>query len=140
MLVFIARVAIIFGVSQSVTTRAWNLFHTSGSATQCHAGGQQRATTPIQNKCIVVQASRHPFENATTLRNEIRSTGLITIGILYSSPVSNVLTLQIDVLECGEDVEADFKMPICLNMTAREEAPSWFGRVSAEVQEQTHTS
>ena len=69
-------------------------------------------------------------------------TGLITIGILYSSPVSNVtvLTLQIDVLESGEYVEADFKMPICLNMTAMEEAPSWFGRVSAEVEEQTHTS
>ena len=61
---------------------------------------------------------------------------------MYSSPVSNVtvLTLQIDVLECGEDVEADFKMPICLNMTAREEAPSWFGRVSAEVEDQTCTS
>ena len=137
----------------------------------------------------MVQARRHPFENATTLLNElrnavgvnisthtghnihgqsglrsrreciripltrlhkqarlnwhkIRSNGLITIGILYSSPVSNVtvLTLQIDVLECGEDVDADFKMPICLNMTAREEAPSWFGRVSAEVEEQTHTS
>ena len=53
--------------------------------------------------------------------HKIRSTGLITIGILYSSPVSNVtvLTLQIDVLECGEDVEADFKMPICLHMAAR---------------------
>ena len=27
-----------------------------------------------------------------------------------------VLTLQIDVLECGEDAGSDFKMPICLNM------------------------
>ena len=73
MLVITARVAIIFGVSQSVTTRAWNLFHTSGSATQCHAGGQRRATTPIQNQFIVVQARRHPFENATTLQNELRN-------------------------------------------------------------------
>ena len=48
------------------------------------------------------------------------------IGILSSSPMSNgsVLTLQIDVLECGEDVGSDFKMPICLNMAAMEEAPS----------------
>ena len=32
-----------------------------------------------------------------------------------------VLTLQIDVFDCGEDVGSDFKMPICLNMTAMEE-------------------
>ena len=62
--------------------------------------------------------------------------------ILYSSPMSQgtALTLQIDVLECGEDMGSDFTMPICLNMTPMEEAPSWFGLVSAEVQEQTHTS
>ena len=29
--------AIIFGVSQSATPRAWNRLQTSGSATQCHA-------------------------------------------------------------------------------------------------------
>ena len=29
-----------------------------------------------------------------------------------------VLTLQIDVLECGDDVGSDFKMPKSLNMTA----------------------
>ena len=64
------------------------------------------------------------------------------IGILYSSPMSNgsVLTLQIDVFGCGEDVGSDFKMPIYLNMTAMEEAPSWFGLISAEVDEQTHAS
>ena len=73
MWVFTAMVAIIFGVSQSVTTRAWNRFQTSGSAAQCHAGDRQRATTPIQNRFIVVQAIRHPFVNATTLRNELRN-------------------------------------------------------------------
>ena len=51
-----------------------------------------------------------------------------------------VSTLQIDVFDCGEDVGSDFKMPICLNMTAMVEAPSWFGLASAEVEEQTHTS
>ena len=45
MWVFTARVATIFGVSQSVTTRSWNRFQTSGSASLCHAGGRQRATT-----------------------------------------------------------------------------------------------
>ena len=73
MWVFTARVAIIFGVSQSVTPRAWNRLQTSGSATQCHAGGRQRPTTPIQDRFLVVQARRHPFVNATTLRNELRN-------------------------------------------------------------------
>ena len=71
MWVFAARFAIFFGVSQSVTTRAWNRFQTSGSAAQCHAGGQQRATTPIQNRFTVVQAIYHHFVNAATLRNEL---------------------------------------------------------------------
>ena len=73
MWVFTARVAIIFGVSQSVTTRAWNRFQMSGSATQRHAGGRQRATTPKQDRFLVAQARRHPFVNATTLRNELRN-------------------------------------------------------------------
>ena len=51
-----------------------------------------------------------------------------------------VLTLHIDVFECGEDVESDVKMPICLNMAAMEEDPSWLGLVSEEVEEQNHTS
>ena len=39
---------------------------------------------------------------------------------VYSSPLhqGTVLTLQMDVLECGEDVGSDFKMPISPNMTA----------------------
>ena len=68
------------------------------------------------------------------------TTGLITI--LYSSPMSQgtVLTLQIDVLECGEDVVSAFNMPTYPNMTAMEEALSWCGLVSAEVEEPTCTS
>ena len=73
MLVFTARVAIIFGVSQSVTPRAWNRFQTSGSATQCHDGGRQRASMRRHGRFLVVQARRHPFVNATTLRNEFRN-------------------------------------------------------------------
>ena len=67
------RVANIFGVSQSVISRAWNRFQTSGSATQRHDGGRQRATTPRQDRFLVVQARRHPFVDATTLRNELRN-------------------------------------------------------------------
>ena len=59
-----------------------------------------------------------------------------------SSPMSQgtVLTLQIDMLEGGEDVGSDFKMPISPNMTAMVDASSWCGLVSAEVEEQTCTS
>ena len=44
--------------------------------------------------------------------NRLQSTGLITIRILYCSPMSQgtVLTLQIDVLECGEEMGGDFKI------------------------------
>ena len=56
-----------------MTTRAWNRFQTSGSATQCHADGRQRAPMSRQDRFLVVQARRHPFVNATSLRNELRT-------------------------------------------------------------------
>ena len=40
----------VFGVSQSVISTAGNRFQTSGAATQCYAGGRQRATMPISNE------------------------------------------------------------------------------------------
>ena len=67
------RVANVFGVSQSVISRAWNRFQTYGSATQRHSGGRQRATTPREDRFLMVQARRHPFVNATTLQNEFRN-------------------------------------------------------------------
>ena len=56
-----------------MTTRAWNRFQTSGSGTQCHANGRQRETKSRQDRFLVVQARRHPFVIATTLRNELRT-------------------------------------------------------------------
>ena len=55
----------------------------------------------------------------------ITSTGLITIGTRYSSPMSQctILTLQIDVTECREEVGSDFKMPTYPNMTAKADVP-----------------
>ena len=52
-----------------IASRAWTRFQTSGSATQRHYRGRQRATTPRQDRYIAVQARRHPFANANTLRN-----------------------------------------------------------------------
>ena len=44
-----------------------------------------------------------------------------------------------DVLDCGEDVRSDFKMPTYPNMIGMVEAQSWCGLVSADVEEQTCT-
>ena len=67
-------IANLFGVSQNVISGAWNRFHTSGSATHRHDGGPQRATTPRQDRFLLVQEARHhPFVNATTLRNGLRN-------------------------------------------------------------------
>ena len=77
------RVANVFGVSHSVISRAWNRFQTYGSATQRHAGGRQRATTPREDRFLVVQARRHPFVNATTRRNEFRN----AVGVNISTQI-----------------------------------------------------
>ena len=67
------RVANVFGESQSAISRTWNRFQTYGSATQRHSGRRQRATTPREDRFLIIQARRHPFVNATTLRNEFRN-------------------------------------------------------------------
>ena len=87
MWVFTAMVTIIFGVSQSVTNKAWNRFQTSGSATQFHADGRQRATTPRQDGFIVVQARRHLVMNATTLRVEHAVGVNISMQTVHNCPL-----------------------------------------------------
>ena len=72
--------------SSSVWANVWQPGHVITSRRlaqipmECHAGGRQRSTTPIQNRCIVVQARRHPFVNATTLRNELRNVVRVNIS------------------------------------------------------------
>ena len=68
-----------------MTTRAWNRFQTSGSATQCHAVGRQRATKSRQDRFLVVQARRHPCVKATTLRNELRT----AVGVNISTQTAH---------------------------------------------------
>ena len=70
----------VFGVSQSVISRAWNRFQTSGSATQRHDGGRQRPTMPRQYLFLLMQARRDPFMNASTLRNELRNAVAVNIS------------------------------------------------------------
>ena len=77
MWVFTAWVAIIFGVSHSVTTRA------SRRLTQLPSVMlvvEKDATTPIQSRFLVVQARHHPFVNAITLLNELRNADGVNIS------------------------------------------------------------
>ena len=67
------HVANVLGVSQSVVSRMWNRFITTGNVRHLHAGGQERSTNEVQDRFLVVQARRHRFDNATTLRKDFQN-------------------------------------------------------------------
>ena len=58
----------VLGVSQSVVSRMWNRFITTGNVRHLHVGGRERSTNEVQDRFLVVQARRHRFDNAITLR------------------------------------------------------------------------
>ncbi|XP_062566639.1 uncharacterized protein LOC134230084 [Saccostrea cucullata] len=64
-------VANALNVSQSFVNRAWNRRQTFGTAAHRHGGGRQRSTTQRQNHFVALQARRHPFWAATSLRNDL---------------------------------------------------------------------
>ena len=53
------HVANVLGVSQSVVSRMWNCFITTGNVRHLHAGGRERSTNEVQDRFLVVQARRH---------------------------------------------------------------------------------
>ena len=66
-----------YGLSQrhvanvlGVVSRMWNRFITTGNVRHLHAGGRERSTNEVQGRFLVVQAWRHRFDNATTLRRD----------------------------------------------------------------------
>ena len=67
------HVANVLGVSQSVVSRMWNRFITTGNVRHLHAGGRERSTGEVQDRFLVVQARRHRFGNATTLRRDFQN-------------------------------------------------------------------
>ena len=70
------HVANVLGVSQSVVSRMWNRFITTGNVRHLHAGGgggRERSTNEVQDRFLVVQARRHQFDNATTLRRDFQN-------------------------------------------------------------------
>ncbi|GFU85509.1 HTH_Tnp_Tc3_2 domain-containing protein [Trichonephila clavipes] len=62
-----AEVAQAIGVSQSVISRIWNRFLETGSAGRRPRQGRRRATTPNEDRYLVLTARRHRNMNATLL-------------------------------------------------------------------------
>ena len=74
------HVANVLGVSQSVVSRMWNRFITTGNVRHLHAGGgggggggRERSTNEVQDRFLVVQARRHRFDNTATLRRDFQN-------------------------------------------------------------------
>ncbi|GFW37525.1 transposable element Tcb1 transposase [Trichonephila clavipes] len=63
-----AEVAQAIGVSQSVISRIWNRFLETGSAGRRPRQGRRRATTPNEDRYLVLTARRHRNMNATLLQ------------------------------------------------------------------------
>ena len=74
------HVANVLGVSQSVVSRIWNRFITTGNVRHLHAGGRECSTNEVQDRFLVVQARRHRFDNATTLRRDFQNTTGVRIS------------------------------------------------------------
>ncbi|GFX61757.1 transposable element Tcb2 transposase [Trichonephila clavipes] len=68
-----AEVAQAIGVSQSVISRIWNRFLETGRAGRRPGQGRRRATTPNEDRYLVLTARRHRNMNATLLQQHIHS-------------------------------------------------------------------
>ncbi|GFU52162.1 transposable element Tcb2 transposase [Trichonephila clavipes] len=75
-----AEVAQAIGVSQSVISRIWNRFLETGSAGRRPGQGRRRATTPNENRYLVLTARRHRNMNATLLQQHLRSATGTTVS------------------------------------------------------------
>ncbi|GFX86265.1 transposable element Tcb2 transposase [Trichonephila clavipes] len=76
-----AEVAQAIGVSQSVISRIWNRFLETGSAGRRPGQGRRPATTPNEDRYLVITARRHRNMNATVLQQHIR----LAIGTTVST-------------------------------------------------------
>ncbi|GFY28096.1 probable RNA-directed DNA polymerase from transposon BS [Trichonephila clavipes] len=68
-----AEVAQAIGVSQSGISSIWNHFLETGSAGRRPGQGRRRATTPNEDRYLVLTARRHRNMNATLLQQHLRS-------------------------------------------------------------------
>ncbi|GFS79527.1 transposable element Tc1 transposase [Trichonephila clavipes] len=75
-----AEVAQAIRVSQSVISRIWNRFLETGSAGRNPGQGRRRATTPNEDRYLVLTARRHRNMNATLLQQYLRSATGTTVS------------------------------------------------------------
>ncbi|GFV89519.1 transposable element Tcb2 transposase [Trichonephila clavipes] len=75
-----AEVAQAIGVSQSVISRIWNRFLETRSAGRRPGQGRRRATTPNEDRYLVLTAPRHRNMNATLLQQHLRSATDTTVS------------------------------------------------------------
>ncbi|GFX96932.1 transposable element Tcb2 transposase [Trichonephila clavipes] len=75
-----AEVAQAIGVSQSVISRIWNRFLETRSAGRRPGQRRRRATTPNEDRYLVLTARRHRNMNATLLQQHLRSATGTTVS------------------------------------------------------------
>ncbi|GFU35249.1 transposable element Tcb2 transposase [Trichonephila clavipes] len=75
-----AEVAQAIGVSQKVISRIWNRFLETGSAGRRPGQGRRRATTPNEDRYLVLMARRHQNKNAIHLQQHLRSATGTTVS------------------------------------------------------------
>ncbi|GFV73586.1 transposable element Tcb2 transposase [Trichonephila clavipes] len=75
-----AEVAQAIGVSQSVISRIWNRFLETGSAGRRPKQGRKRATTPNEDRYLVLTAQRPRNMNVTLLQQHLRSATGTTVS------------------------------------------------------------
>ncbi|GFV00655.1 transposable element Tcb2 transposase [Trichonephila clavipes] len=75
-----AEVAQTIGVLQSVISRIWNRFLETGSAGRRLGQDRRRATTPNEDRYLVLTARRHRNKNATLLQQHLRSATGTTVS------------------------------------------------------------
>ncbi|GFV56291.1 transposable element Tcb2 transposase [Trichonephila clavipes] len=75
-----AKVAQAIGVSQNVISRTWNRFLETGNAGRRSGQGRRRATTPNEDRYLVLTARRHRNMNATHLQQHLRSATGTTVS------------------------------------------------------------
>ncbi|GFV46377.1 transposable element Tcb2 transposase [Trichonephila clavipes] len=75
-----AEVVQAIGVSQSVISRIWNRFLETESAGRRPEQGRRRATTPNEDRYLVLTARSHRNMNATLLQQHLRSATGTTVS------------------------------------------------------------
>ncbi|GFW00435.1 transposable element Tcb2 transposase [Trichonephila clavipes] len=75
-----AEVAQAIGVSQSWISRIWNPFFETGSAGRRPGQHRRRATTPNEDRYLVLTARRHRNMNATLLQQNLHSATGTTVS------------------------------------------------------------